>query len=77
MREKRGLEGGDDELPERKRPALARYIIYFWIHLCSDPWVLFFFCSLLSPSPLQLNLASGEKSKYNSVRRCYASAYPF
>lgn len=27
MRDKRSLEGGDDELPERKRPALARYII--------------------------------------------------
>ncbi|XP_023003478.1 calmodulin-binding protein 60 B-like [Cucurbita maxima] len=27
MREKRGLEGGDDELPERKRPALASVIV--------------------------------------------------
>ncbi|KAA0058298.1 calmodulin-binding protein 60 B [Cucumis melo var. makuwa] len=27
MREKRGLEGGEDELPERKRPALASVIV--------------------------------------------------
>jgi len=33
MREKRSLEGGEDELPERKRPALARYITYFSISL--------------------------------------------
>lgn len=66
MREKRGLEGGEDELPERKRPALARYIIYFCLLRLSITCVLVegffsFFCSLFIPSPFELNLATGEK----------------
>lgn len=82
MREKRGLEGGEDELPERKRPALARYIAYyyyfFFLHFFyeranSISCILIegFFSYPPPPPSLELNLAGGEKSKHNSVCRLY------